>query len=136
MLTPYEVAAKVICPAIRASVAYKLVKEHNFTQREVASKLGLKQQAVSNYIRGLRGSIKRISEIKDVAKWVEKITQSIVNGADQSDVRILLVEACEDLLESQALCEILADEPICSNCSQRISECPLILRPEAKKPAH
>ena len=132
MLTPYEVAAKVICPAIRASVAYKLVKEHNFTQREVATKLGLKQQAISNYIRGLRGSIRRISEIADVANWVEKITQSIIKGADQSDVRILLAEACGDLLESQALCKILANEPICSSCPQQISECPLVLRPETK----
>lgn len=132
MLTPYEVAAKVICPTIRASVAHKLVKEYNFTQQEVARKLGLKQQAVSNYVRGLRGSIKRISEINDVAKWVERITQSIIKGADQSDVRILLVEACEDLLESQVLCEILADEPTCLRCSHQISDCPIILRPEKK----
>jgi hypothetical protein len=132
MLTPFEVAAKVICPTLRASVAYKLVKEHRFTQQEVAKKLGLKQQAVSNYIRGLRGSMKRISEIEEVARWVERITQSIIEGAEQPDVRVLLVEACEDLLGSQALCEILADEPICSKCTHQISNCPLIVRTEAR----
>jgi predicted transcriptional regulator len=131
MLTYFEFAAKVICPTLRAMVAHKLIKDHNFTQKEVANIFGLKQQAISNYVRGIRGHMKylseRLSKTEKAIMWAEKITQYIISEKDKieaTNVTMLFAEACDDILRSRVICNILYDELVCVICKQQPINCP------------
>ncbi|MEM3832803.1 MAG: helix-turn-helix domain-containing protein [Thermoprotei archaeon] len=135
MLTYFELASKVICPTLRAMVAYKLIKNHNFTQKEVANKLGIKQQAISNYMRGLRGHMgylsERLSKTEKAIAWTDRIVLYIINErekVDPIDITILLTEACNDILKSRAICEILPNELVCTVCKQQPINCPYTLK--------
>lgn len=94
------------------------MKGEYFTQKEVAEIFGLKQQAISNYIRGIRGHMKYLSE---------RITQYIINERDKVkpiDITMLFAEACDDILRSRVVCEVLYDELICTICKQQPINCP------------
>ncbi|MGB9729672.1 MAG: transcriptional regulator [Thermoprotei archaeon] len=135
MLTYFEFASKVICPTLRAMIAHKLIKDYNFTQKEVADKLGIKQQAISNYMRGIRGRMgylsERLSKTEKVIMWSEHIVQYIINERDKVDpidITILLAEACNDILKSRVICEILPNELVCTVCKQQSVNCPYTIK--------
>jgi len=101
-------------------IAHRLIKNYNFTQKEVADIFGLKQQAISNYIRGIRGHMKylseRLSKTERAVMWAEKITQYIINERNKiepANVTMLFAEACDDILRSRVVCDILYDELVC-----------------------
>ncbi|MEB2793612.1 MAG: transcriptional regulator [Caldisphaeraceae archaeon] len=55
MEMPCEVAARMIIPSIRASIAYILVKEFGLSKYTAAKLLDLTPAAINNYISGKRG---------------------------------------------------------------------------------
>jgi uncharacterized protein len=55
MKPPCEIMVKQILPVFRAIVAEDLVNVRGLTQTEAASKLGITQAAVSQYLREKRG---------------------------------------------------------------------------------
>ncbi|MDA8143536.1 MAG: hypothetical protein M0T81_06090 [Thermoplasmatales archaeon] len=107
LLTPFDVAAKIICPAIRGSVALKLIKDHHFTQKKVADELGLRQQAISNYIKGMRGTVGMLASIPEVSSQVEIITERILSGVDKDRILSLMNETCLHLLGDKKVCQII-----------------------------
>jgi len=52
---PCEAAARCILPTFRSYVAKDLVEKYDFTQTEVAEKLGTTQAAISQYLHSKRG---------------------------------------------------------------------------------
>ncbi len=46
MLSPCEMAVKIVLPVVRAMVANELVSERNFNQADAAKLLGVSQPAV------------------------------------------------------------------------------------------
>ncbi len=97
----------------------------------MAEIFGLKQQAISNYIRGIRGHMKylseRLSKTERTIMWAERITQYIINERDKVkpiDITMLFAEACDDILRSRVVCEVLYDELICTICKQQPINCP------------
>ena len=62
-MKPYcEVASQYLLPTLRALVAKNLMEKYKMTQQDAASKIGLTQSAVSQYMRQLRGSKIKIIE--------------------------------------------------------------------------
>ena len=85
MKTPCEVIVWNVVPIIRKEFAKSLIKNHNFTQREVADKLGITEAAVSRYISGKRGAI----EITDngILKEIERSTERIAKKSSSCTVK-------------------------------------------------
>ena len=97
MPLPCEVANKYLVPAIRSLIARRLIDEYNYTQINVAKKLGVTQAAVSQYLYSKRGmkAVEKIldePELRDILdKLVKKIAES---GVSIDDVASSLCEVC------------------------------------------
>ena len=77
MKTPCEIIVWQYLPVIRKEIAKSLINDYNFSQREVAKKLGLTESTVSRYLSGKRGKMEKldesiIREIKNSAKQISK----------------------------------------------------------------
>ena len=105
--TPFDIAAKIICPALRGSIALKLITEHHFTQKEVADELGLKQQAISNYIKGMRGEVGTLASIPEVSSQVKMIIERILGGTSRDQLSSLMNETCLKLLRNKKVCGVI-----------------------------
>jgi predicted transcriptional regulator len=86
MLIPCEVAVKYFIPATRASIAKILVNKYNFSQPEIALKLGITQAAVSKYLNGkYSNKIKKLESMK----FVRKISFDLANSiAEKKEAKI------------------------------------------------
>lgn len=94
---------KQLLPAIRAGVTKELTKKYNFNQIEIASKLGVTQAAVSNYLSGnYAQGIKNIENKKPVKENSKRIAYLI---AKEKSNKKRIVEAvclsCKEVLESE-----------------------------------
>jgi hypothetical protein len=78
MKTPCEIIVWEILPVIRKEFAKSLIKNHGLTQRKAADKLGLTEAAVSRYISGKRGKIKKLN--KELIKEIQESTTRICKG--------------------------------------------------------
>lgn len=78
MKTPCEIIVWQVLPVIRKEFAKNLIKNHDLSQKEAASKLGVTEAAVSRYISGKRGT----SDILDgkILKEVTKSVKRLVEG--------------------------------------------------------
>ncbi len=124
MLTPFEIAADTICPAIRAAVAEKLVKERKFTQSQAARSLGLTQQCVSNYMVGCRAMYRNLVLEGGANEVAERIANAVVNGADELSLTLMVSDACMSLLMLQelwktAISHVPEGEAPCPVCRSR-----------------
>ncbi len=88
---------KLLLPAIRASVAETLEKNYNFTQQEVAKRLGIVQVAVSKYAN------KRYSkEVMQLKNYIDSkglnagIVKSIVEGINTDEVNRRINTLCNE----------------------------------------
>jgi hypothetical protein len=81
-MKPYcEVASQYLLPTLRALVAKNLMEKYKMTQQDAASKIGLTQSAVSQYMRQLRGSkIKIIEKDKSIIEEIDKFSGRIASG--------------------------------------------------------
>jgi len=107
-LLPCEVAIKYFIPAVRASTARKLSKNHNLTQVEIASKLGITQAAVSKYLSGkYNKKIKNLEKEKSIKVISKSVVDSILKNKPAS------IKFSEDLCKcckgfsGKLTCEIL-----------------------------
>ncbi len=82
-ILPEELAVKSALPALRASIAKKLLSEYGFTQIKTAELLGVTQTAISYYLGNKRGSGAQES-VQD--KNVEKTISEIANMLAQKDI--------------------------------------------------
>ena len=106
MLLPSEIEVRTSVPAIRALVARKLVKEHRMNQQDVAKALGLTQPAVSNYLRGRRGSIFSDDDLASIDGIVSQICMMLVSGEESSRIISKFDEACHVIRHNRLLCGI------------------------------
>jgi predicted transcriptional regulator len=86
MLIPCEVAIKYFIPATRASIAKILANKYNFSQLEIALKLGITQAAVSKYLNGkYSNEIKRLEN----KKFLKSLSLNLANSiAKQKEAKI------------------------------------------------
>ena len=108
-MKPYcETIVQVVLPTIRALIAKELIDKYKFTQQDAASKLGLTQSAISQYLRNLRGSkIKILEKDKEINKQIEKFANRIASGElNSSNTLIPFCNICKNIRKSKILCKI------------------------------
>jgi hypothetical protein len=108
-MKPYcEVASQYLLPTLRALVAKTLMEKYNMTQQDTASKIGLTQSAISQYMRQLRGSkIKLIEKDKNIMEEIDKFSGKIASG-ELNSLSILdaFCEICRLSRKRGILCEL------------------------------
>ena len=114
MLMPCEVVIKEFLPAMRANITKILAIQHNFTQIEIASNLGLTQAAVSKYLAGDYSAevkvIERVPEIRNMAEMVAK--KIAIEKASKLHIVNSVCKSCQSFFGDKWHCEIsnLAEE--------------------------
>lgn len=108
-MKPYcETVAQLILPKMRALIAKRLMEKYKLTQQDAASKLGLTQSAISQYIRELRGSKIKILEKDDIVnREIEDFVDRIASGELKS-IKILdsFCNICKTIRRRKLLCDI------------------------------
>jgi predicted transcriptional regulator len=108
-MKPYcEIASQYLLPTIRALTAKTLMEKHGMTQQVAATKLGLTQSAVSQYMRQLRGSNIKILEkdkviMDEIEKFASKIASNQLSSLGTMDEFCLL---CKAARRRKILCEL------------------------------
>lgn len=101
MQPPCETTARHLLPIFRALIAKELIEKYNFTQVEVAERLGITQAAVSQYIQSKRGyrGINRFEESMEIIRSVTReVARGIAEGSmDSKDVTTGLCNLCKAL---------------------------------------
>lgn len=88
---------KLLLPAIRASIAESLDGEHNFTQQQIADRLGVVQVAVSKYLnRRYSKQVMHLKEYIDSKKLSAQIIDDIVKGSSKEDVNRRIDKLCNE----------------------------------------
>jgi predicted transcriptional regulator len=98
---PFDMAANIICSTIRSTLALGLVRDHHFTQERVAEAFGIKQQAVSNYILGIRGGNRALVDMPEFSNNIKLIAERIRNGATGNDLTLMINKVCMKLLANE-----------------------------------
>jgi len=92
MLFPCETSLKYFLPALRAKVVEELYKR-NFSQDEIAKKLGISQAAVSKYIN--KNYNKKIEKLKN-SKEIKNMADEFINNLLRNkDVQVDFKKFCE-----------------------------------------
>jgi hypothetical protein len=108
-MKPYcEIASQYLLPTLRALVAKNLMEKYKMTQQGAASKIGLTQSAVSQYMRQLRGSkIKVIEKDKSIMEEIDKFSGRIASG-ELNNLSTLdaFCEICRLARKRRILCEL------------------------------
>jgi uncharacterized protein len=108
-MKPYcESVSQYVIPTLRAIIAKRLMEKHKMTQQAAASKLGLTQSAVSQYMRSLRGSkIKTIEKDESVSKEIDSFVDFIASGDTNSlEGMERFCNICRVIRKKRLLCEI------------------------------
>jgi hypothetical protein len=105
MLTPCEVIIKRFLPAIKASITRELFNNYDFTQEEIAERLGVTQAAISKYLSGqYTKTIKDLEKKPKIKQISKKIALSIAAG--KSDKNKLISHICNSCVEFHGItCE-------------------------------
>lgn len=102
MELPQEIEAFYTIPAVRRELAQRLVK-NGLTQRLVASKLGVTEAAVSQYLSNKRGTT--IEYPADIRAALDKATKRITTGTDDESRREI-ISLCELFKDAKVICTI------------------------------
>ncbi|MBW3014920.1 helix-turn-helix domain-containing protein [Candidatus Woesearchaeota archaeon] len=98
---PQEIEVWYIIPAIRKELA-KAMRSLGLKQKEIASKLGLRESAVSQYINSKRG--KEIKLNKKILKHIKESANKIIQN-NSCAIREIQ-EICKEIKKSKTLCKI------------------------------
>ena len=79
MIYPQEIEVWYILPAIRRELAKSLIK-YGLTQKEIASKLGITESAISQYIKEKRA--KSINFDNDIKKSIQESAKGIIKNGN------------------------------------------------------
>ena len=108
-MKPYcEIASQYLLPTLRALIAKNLMEKYHMTQQDAASKIGLTQSAVSQYMRQLRGSkIKILEKDKVIMDEIDTFSGRIASG-ELNSLSILdaFCEICRSARRRKILCEL------------------------------
>ncbi len=109
MRPPCEEIVQQFLPAFRSLVAKELIERHNFSQVEVAKRLGTTQAAISQYLGSKRGfkdttKLRSTSKVRMAASQVAKDLAE--NKLTDFDVIMTFCKLCIALRDNQDLCRI------------------------------
>lgn len=90
--------AEEILPTLRAHVAAQLVSKYGFSKKDAAASLGVTPAAVTQYLKGRRGSRLRGVFEGDVLLVVEELTRRIAGGLERSAVELNLLDVAKQII--------------------------------------
>lgn len=93
-----RVKVEEILPTLRAHVAAQLVSRFGFSKKDAASSLGVTPAAVTQYLKGRRGSRLRGILEGDVLLVVEELTRKIAGGLERSAVELNLLDVAKQII--------------------------------------
>lgn len=101
LVMPCETATKYLLPALRASVAVDLAKNHNFSQMSIASTLGVSQPAVSKYLSGSFDKVvKRLTKDKKIKEHAVSLANNIVaKKISDKEITGVMLKICDQLVD-------------------------------------
>lgn len=107
-ILPEELVVKSALPALRASIAKKLLSEYGFTQKKVAELLGVTQTAISYYLSNKRGSGAQDSvQDETVKKTISEIAKMLTQkDVDRRAVATKFTEALTYIRRNRLLCNV------------------------------
>lgn len=127
MRPPCEIVVNKLLPAIRALLVKKLIERHEFSQKEVADRLGVTQAAVSQYLSSTRGNSKldEILENEKIRSKIEELSDKISKGnKKKKEIIKEFCKICKSITNTGIICNLhkesiekLAEEE-CEICFQ------------------
>ena len=107
-ILPEELVVKSALPALRASIAKKLISEYGFTQIKVAELLGVTQTAISYYLGNKRGSRAQDSvQDETVKKTISEIARMLSQKeVDRRAVSTKFSDALRYIRKNHLLCNV------------------------------
>ncbi len=92
---------RLILPAVRASIAETMNTKYNYTQEDIAEKLGVVQVAISKYLN--KKYSKSVADLKTfiVERGLDTgIVKSILNGNDAEHIHTEIERLCTSIVET------------------------------------
>ena len=90
-------------------IAKKLIKVHKMNQKQAANSLGVTQAAISNYVRGIRGTggydIFDLGTFPKITGIVDQIASMMVEEEEMSKIIAKFNEACYIIRSHRMLCD-------------------------------
>ena len=129
-MKPYcMTVVKYVLPAMRVLVMNELIEKYGFQKSDIAKKMSISPSAITQYLKGERGSnfIKEISKSDDVINMLSDVSKDIANEKDNLDFIIdKMCEVCKLLRMKGIVCELHREEfsELC------LSDCELCLKGE------
>lgn len=107
MRPPCETVVRFVLPAFRSLVAKELVEKYDFSQVDVAKKLGTTQAAISQYISSKRGEkqLKQLESLPLIRSVVSKVASGIATSELATiDTIEIFCSLCEALRKRDVVC--------------------------------
>jgi predicted transcriptional regulator len=99
---PCEEFVRDYLPGLRSIISRRLINQFDLSQAQVATKLGLTQAAINQYLHSLRGE-KTIKEIEENPKLISAINRAAETLATNEEQHILVNQLC-------GLCRLIRSE--------------------------
>lgn len=110
MINPYEIVSKSALPALRAMVSRRLRERYNFTQQQIAERLGVTQASVSNYERKARGIMLDFETDPAIVRGADQVAALLSEkGADERQVLRTMTEMCDYIRFNHSMCSLHHD---------------------------
>jgi predicted transcriptional regulator len=125
LITPCEIAARSIIPAVKAMLAKELIEKQGLKQNEIAVLLGVSQSAISKYAGNIRGYTAKLDNLDELRTPLNNIMELLLTGAtyERTEFRRLFCEACTAIRRTGLMCEYCRR----SDPTIEISECNICL---------
>ena len=121
MKAPCQVVVWYLLPAVGAELARELGKR-GMPQKEMAKRLGITPAAVSQYLKGSRGSEVKLGRKSLTA--VRRLADRLEKGrADERAVMRAVCGICKIAWAERTLCGIHARKGTCAQCSDGKVRC-------------
>ncbi|OYT56706.1 MAG: transcriptional regulator [Candidatus Aenigmarchaeota archaeon ex4484_14] len=104
MKPPCEIIVREVLPALRATLARKLLKK-GLTQMETAKCLGVTQGAISQYLRSMRGRENALCTNKEVDEKITKLADKVMGGAGSKKIMTEFCEICKLIRKKGLICQ-------------------------------
>lgn len=110
MLVPCEKLIRRFLPAMKASVAKRLVRDRGYTEVQTAKILGLTQASVSKYVSGkYSDEIKRIEKNPRLASLADEVANAIAACENDDEAPASAIcRSCERFFGKEWSCAVSA----------------------------
>ncbi|VVC71937.1 Helix-turn-helix [uncultured archaeon] len=120
MRAPCQTVVWYLLPAVGAELARELSGK-GLPQKEVAKRLGITPAAVSQYLKGSRGSEVKLGK-KTLAE-IRKLAVELERGGGERDATRAMCGICRIAWSERVLCGIHAEKKTCASCSDGKTRC-------------